>query len=215
MGDAGGLLIFVRSDVGGETVGIDLSPDACVNDVEQELAARGLRGTLMWQGEPVRPRDSLADLGVCPESVMQLTMWRVEWVRVSDCCEVKDLSTVSLLPDPTQRGMALGPARPHNSEDWVWELTVAGEQQSNFYVGVTRPDFDLGCGGTGLYGRSKLVLQSEIWVTVNGSVFSNETCNFTGLARRSIKGRKYIVRSAPSPRTQHQSAGTRQARTCS
>eukprot|EP01065_Artemidia_motanka_P007988 TRINITY_DN1399_c0_g1_i1.p1 TRINITY_DN1399_c0_g1~~TRINITY_DN1399_c0_g1_i1.p1 ORF type:complete len:283 (+),score=53.60 TRINITY_DN1399_c0_g1_i1:69-851(+) len=174
---SGGLQIFVQ-DLVGQTC-LDLSPDATVADVIAELEREGKRGQLTWQGQAVQPTASLADLGVCPESVMTLSPATADWeepatadVRVERVhADGAVGSRVARVARSSARAFVLGPEAPLHTA-WEWEVVVpAGSHSSNLYIGVTSPDVDRECVRTrGLYSVQK---GASMWMLVNDSFHSS------------------------------------------
>eukprot|EP00756_Hemistasia_phaeocysticola_P040934 Hpha_TRINITY_DN16890_c0_g5::TRINITY_DN16890_c0_g5_i1::g.153497::m.153497 len=68
---------------------VELDPMACVEDLTAELARmRALRGQtarvdVVWQGARLKPTDTLADVGLCNQSTVQVTLGMTEKMRQS------------------------------------------------------------------------------------------------------------------------------------
>eukprot|EP01065_Artemidia_motanka_P040183 TRINITY_DN4989_c0_g1_i1.p1 TRINITY_DN4989_c0_g1~~TRINITY_DN4989_c0_g1_i1.p1 ORF type:complete len:234 (+),score=47.11 TRINITY_DN4989_c0_g1_i1:66-704(+) len=74
-----GLLLYVRT-CAGDLVPVDVDPSACVGDI---LASIPMKGRLMWQGEVLEASTELADVGIGPESQLELLALRtVRFVRL-------------------------------------------------------------------------------------------------------------------------------------
>eukprot|EP01065_Artemidia_motanka_P007989 TRINITY_DN1399_c0_g1_i2.p2 TRINITY_DN1399_c0_g1~~TRINITY_DN1399_c0_g1_i2.p2 ORF type:complete len:273 (+),score=63.27 TRINITY_DN1399_c0_g1_i2:58-876(+) len=205
-GSDGGLQIFVQ-DLVGQTC-LDLSPDATVADVIAELEKEGKHGQLTWQGEAVQPTASLADLGVCPESVMTLSPAAVGWEEpVSPDVEVKRVDAVHSLITRTSkvctRAFFLGPEAPTRTA-WEWEVLLpeqAADCCVNLYIGVTRPDVrrEPACS-SGLYSVKRSRCDAEMWMVVNDTGWTTEGEQRLGF-RKMTPGTRVRVRYCPSTET--------------
>eukprot|EP01065_Artemidia_motanka_P007990 TRINITY_DN1399_c0_g1_i3.p1 TRINITY_DN1399_c0_g1~~TRINITY_DN1399_c0_g1_i3.p1 ORF type:complete len:273 (+),score=23.55 TRINITY_DN1399_c0_g1_i3:58-876(+) len=205
-GSDGGLQIFVQ-DLVGQTC-LDLSPDATVADVIAELEREGKRGQLTWQGQAVQPTASLADLGVCPESVMTLSpataAWedprsadvKVEWAHADGGSRVSRVSHQG-----SRRMFVLGPEAPLHTA-WEWEVLIASVDKQkcrNLYVGVTSPDVDLEVAGSrGLHGVTKALTRASMWMLVNDSCWTSVGTEPDGSIRRLLPLSRVRVRYCPT-----------------
>eukprot|EP00756_Hemistasia_phaeocysticola_P046265 Hpha_TRINITY_DN20044_c0_g1::TRINITY_DN20044_c0_g1_i1::g.147771::m.147771 len=132
-----GLLLFLQDDTQ-KLVPVEVGVEATVADVIAAAGPQFANTTLSYQGEALKASDVLADLGVCPQSVIQASgglAWK--WEQIGKAAERSEESKVfTLVKESPDYTVGTGSVVFRAGSNTTWRVIIKGPKRTDMGVFV-------------------------------------------------------------------------------
>eukprot|EP01065_Artemidia_motanka_P034565 TRINITY_DN4210_c0_g1_i1.p1 TRINITY_DN4210_c0_g1~~TRINITY_DN4210_c0_g1_i1.p1 ORF type:complete len:456 (+),score=128.25 TRINITY_DN4210_c0_g1_i1:67-1368(+) len=136
---AGGLLVFIRTETG-RVLPVDVPADATWGDLQRAANLGCGAAGLTFQGELHDPDETLADIGVCAQSTLEMRLVVVpqSWELMAEGIDVRDgKATITSRRNEAPRCfMCLGPELPAAAVS-AWQILIGDDSGALRSLGVT------------------------------------------------------------------------------